>query len=119
MKALDILPKYRGYLLRGMALFVPGCWRFLQLRSRGTIMTTKNPTPVERIAGNIVGKMTCEPLAAICLAADEVIRVASADGIELSRREAFDHVIHAFKLIAFVEVPPRRPRLTMIQGGAS
>ncbi len=82
-------------------------------------MATKNPTPVERIAGNIVGKMTCEPLGEICLAAEEVIRVASVHGIELSQREAFEHVTHALKLIAFAESPTRRPRLTMIPGGAS
>ena len=82
-------------------------------------MATKNPTSVEHIAGNIVGRMTCEPLGAICQAAQEVICVASANGIELSGREAFEHVTREMKLIAFAENHPRRPRLTLIQGGAS
>ena len=82
-------------------------------------MATKNPTPVDRITGNIVGKMTYEPLGEICLAAEEVIRVASAHGIELSPREAFEYVTRALKLIAFAESPPRRPRLTIIPGGES
>ena len=117
MMALDMLPKYRAISFRGWPFFVPA--GFFKPRERGSNMAIKDPTPVERIASNIVGRMTCEPLGAICQAAQEVICVASAHGIELSGRDAFERVTREMKLIAFAERPAPRPRLTIIQGGAS